>query len=122
MSLSLRGERKVHSQLPNKLQFLDISCHLCYNTPDATGKQVRFLHEPVAVKRTLGYAEQGSVLPLAAKEEQGHWETIALPRRPTARRPVEIPEHPAKTAEHSRENRDDRLGGKSFYFKGEKQT
>ena len=59
---------------PDKLKFLDISCHLCYNTPDVTGKQVRFLHEPVAVKRMLGYAEQGSVLPLAAKEEQGHWE------------------------------------------------
>ena len=36
--------------------------------------------------------------------------------------PVEIPEHPAKKAEHSRDNRDDRLGGKSFYFKGEMQA
>ena len=111
-------------QLKKSLHPLYISPFLCYNTPRCHGEAGEI---PARARRRVAHRpanrQVGSVLPPAAREEQGHWKLPKLPRRPTDLRPVEIPEHPAnKPAEHSRENRDDRLGGKSIKFQRRKQT
>ena len=45
---------------------------MCYNAPRCEGKQVRFLHEPVAVLCRSAYAGRCTLIP-CRNGEDGHW-------------------------------------------------
>ena len=98
---------------------LYIPLRLCYNTPDATGKQVEFLYEPVAVKRLPSQEGTRSGLTPAARgtgslePQDSEKADLTAPSRNTR---ASRGQRPAK---HHRKRRECRQVGKHHKNKGE---
>ena len=87
---------------------------LCYNTPDATGKQVKILYEPVAVSRTPPPEATSGLTPCRKGKT-----VIGTPYRSSEKADLTAPSRNTrascgqKPAEHFRKRREGRQEGKT---------